>query len=100
MSSPPSFFVLAATILCIARGAFLVMLLSLLFAYLLEPAVTWLQRHSRLAQKNHEEKRNKRCSSYDRSCGRRYRDNGKRAMGAMIYHPLRGNTVHLVVVTD
>ena len=30
-------FVIAATILYIARGAFLIMLLSLLFAYLLEP---------------------------------------------------------------
>ena len=45
-------FVIAATILYIARGAFLVLLLSLLFAYLLEPTVTWLQRHSRLGQKN------------------------------------------------
>jgi predicted PurR-regulated permease PerM len=45
-------FVIAATILYIARGAFLVLLLSLLFAYLLEPTVTWLQRHSRLGQNN------------------------------------------------
>ena len=45
-------FVFAATILYIARGAFLILLLSLLFAYLLEPAVTWLQRHSRLGRKN------------------------------------------------
>ncbi|MFZ0959532.1 MAG: AI-2E family transporter [Terriglobia bacterium] len=45
-------FVIAAAILYIARGALLLMLLSLLFAYLLEPAVTWVQRHSRLGQKN------------------------------------------------
>ena len=45
-------FVIAATILYIARGAFLVLLLSLLFFYLLEPAVAWFQRHSRLSQKN------------------------------------------------
>jgi predicted PurR-regulated permease PerM len=45
-------FVIAAAILYIARGAFLVLLLSLLFAYLLEPAVTWIQRHSRLGRKN------------------------------------------------
>ena len=45
-------FVIAATILYIARGAFLILLLSLLFAYLLEPAVTWVQQHSRLGRKN------------------------------------------------
>ena len=45
-------FVMAAVILYIARGAFLMLLLSLLFAYLLEPAVTWLQRHSRLGRNN------------------------------------------------
>jgi len=45
-------FVIAAAILYIARGAFLILLLSLLFAYLLEPAVTWLQQHSRLGRKN------------------------------------------------
>ena len=45
-------FVIAATILYIARGAFLILLLSLLFAYLLEPAVTWLHRHSWLGRKN------------------------------------------------
>jgi predicted PurR-regulated permease PerM len=44
-------FVIAATILYIARGAFLILLLSLLFAYLLEPAVTWLHRHSWLGRK-------------------------------------------------
>ena len=45
-------FTVAATILYVARGAFLVLFLSLLFAYLLEPAVTWIQRHSLLGQKN------------------------------------------------
>ena len=45
-------FVIAVSILYIARGAFLIMLLSLLVAYLLEPAVTWLQQHSRLGRKN------------------------------------------------
>jgi len=45
-------FLSAATILYIARRAFLVLLLSLLFAYLLEPAVTWIQGHSRLGRKN------------------------------------------------
>ena len=45
-------FMGAAAILYVARGAFLVLLLSLLFAYLLEPAVTWVQNHSRLGRKN------------------------------------------------
>lgn len=45
-------FMVAATILYVARGAFLVLFLSFLFAYLLEPAVTWVQTHSRLGQKN------------------------------------------------
>jgi len=45
-------FVIAASILYLARGAFFILLLSLLFAYLLEPAVTFLQRHSRLGRKN------------------------------------------------
>ena len=44
-------FMAAVTILYMARGAFLVLLLSLLFAYLLEPAVTLVQ-HSRVGQKN------------------------------------------------
>ena len=35
-----------------ARGAFLILFLSLLFAYLLEPVVTWIQHHSRLGQGN------------------------------------------------
>lgn len=33
-------FMVAAAVLYLARGAFLILLLSLLFAYLLEPAVT------------------------------------------------------------
>ena len=45
-------FMLAATILYMARGAFLILLLSLLFAYLLEPAVALVQEHSRLFRKN------------------------------------------------
>jgi predicted PurR-regulated permease PerM len=45
-------FLIAAAILYIARGAFLVLLLSLLFAYLLEPEVGWIQRHSRLGRRN------------------------------------------------
>ena len=45
-------FMGAATILYMARGDFLILLLSLLFAYLLEPAVTLVQQHSRLGQKN------------------------------------------------
>lgn len=45
-------FLIAATILYLARGAFFILLLSLLFAYLLEPAVTLVQRHSRLGQNN------------------------------------------------
>jgi len=45
-------FIVAAAILYVARGAFLILFLSLLFAYLLEPAVTWIQHHSRLGQKN------------------------------------------------
>ena len=45
-------FVVTATILYVARGAFFILLLSLLFAYLLDPAVTWVQHHSRLGRKN------------------------------------------------
>ena len=45
-------FMAAAAILYLARGAFLILLLSLLFAYLLEPAVTLVQRHSRLGRNN------------------------------------------------
>jgi predicted PurR-regulated permease PerM len=45
-------FMVAAAVLYLARGAFLILLLSLLFAYLLEPAVRWVQQHSRLGRKN------------------------------------------------
>jgi predicted PurR-regulated permease PerM len=45
-------FVIAATILYLARGAFLILLLSILFALLLEPAVTFVQEHSPLGRKN------------------------------------------------
>src|SRR5271169_6121019 len=45
-------FMGAAVILYLARMAFLVLLLSLLFAYLIEPAVLWTQNHSWLGRKN------------------------------------------------
>jgi len=45
-------FVVTATILYVARGPFFILLLSLLFAYLLDPAVTWVQQHARLGPKN------------------------------------------------
>jgi predicted PurR-regulated permease PerM len=45
-------FAVAAVILYLARAAFFILVLSLFFAYLLEPAVTLVQRHSRLAHKN------------------------------------------------
>jgi len=45
-------FMGAAVILYLAREAFLVLLLSLLFAYLIEPAVSWMQNHSWLGRKN------------------------------------------------
>lgn len=45
-------FLAAATIVYLARGAFLILLLSLLLAYLLEPLVAWVQHHSRLGKKN------------------------------------------------
>jgi predicted PurR-regulated permease PerM len=45
-------FVIAATILYLARGAFLILLLSILFALLLEPAVTFVQEHSPLGRKS------------------------------------------------
>jgi predicted PurR-regulated permease PerM len=45
-------FLAAAAILYIARSAFFILLLSLLFAYLLEPAVAFVQRHSQLGRKN------------------------------------------------
>src|SRR5580693_7802637 len=41
-----------AIILYVARVAFFILLLSLLFAYLLEPAVTLVQHYSRVGQKN------------------------------------------------
>jgi len=45
-------FAIGATVLYLARGAFFILLLSLLFAYLLEPSVTFVQRHSRLGRSN------------------------------------------------
>ena len=45
-------FLALATILYVARVAFFILLLSLLFAYLLEPAVTLVQQHSRVSQKS------------------------------------------------
>jgi predicted PurR-regulated permease PerM len=45
-------FSLAAAILYSARGSIFILLLSLFFAYLLEPAVALVQRHSRLGRKN------------------------------------------------
>jgi predicted PurR-regulated permease PerM len=45
-------FLISAAILYIARRLILLLLLSVLFAYLVEPAVTWIQRHSRLGRKN------------------------------------------------
>ncbi len=45
-------FLLAAAVLYIARGAFLILLLSLFFAYLLEPAVALVQERSPLFRKD------------------------------------------------
>ncbi len=45
-------FLIAAAILYLARVAFLVVLGSILFAHLLEPAVTAIQMHSRLGRGN------------------------------------------------
>ena len=45
-------FLAAVAIVYLARGAFLILLLSLLFAYLLQPLVTWIEHHSRFGQKN------------------------------------------------
>ena len=45
-------FLIGVAILYLGRGAFLILLLSILFAYLLEPAVTWVQEHSRLGRRN------------------------------------------------
>jgi predicted PurR-regulated permease PerM len=45
-------FLVAGAVLYVARGAFFILLLSVLFAYLLEPAIGWIQLHSRLGRKN------------------------------------------------
>ncbi len=45
-------FLLTAAILYAAHGAFLILLLSLFFAYLLEPAVAFVQEHSPIFRKN------------------------------------------------
>jgi predicted PurR-regulated permease PerM len=45
-------FAVAAVVLYLARGAFFILLLTLFFAYLLEPAVTLVQRHSPLGHQN------------------------------------------------
>jgi predicted PurR-regulated permease PerM len=45
-------FLGAAAVLYLARDAFFILLLSLLFAYLLEPVVALVQQHSRVGQKN------------------------------------------------
>ena len=45
-------FLVAAMVIYLARGVFLILALSVLFAYLLEPAVSFVQRHSRLGRKS------------------------------------------------
>ena len=45
-------FVGAGAVLYLARGALLILPLSVLFAYLLEPAVAFMQRHLRLGRKS------------------------------------------------
>jgi predicted PurR-regulated permease PerM len=45
-------FLVAGTVLYVARGAFFILLLSVLFAYLLEPVIGWIRQHSRLGPKN------------------------------------------------
>ena len=45
-------FLAAGTVLYVARGSFFILLLSLLFAYLLEPAIGWIQQHSRLGRRS------------------------------------------------
>lgn len=45
-------FLIAAAVLYLARSAFFVLLLSLLFAYVLEPLVTFAQLHTRLGQRS------------------------------------------------
>jgi len=47
-----SLFLMAAAIVYLARGVLFILLLSLLLTYLLEPAVTMVQQHSRLGHKN------------------------------------------------
>jgi predicted PurR-regulated permease PerM len=45
-------FLIGAAVLYLARSAFFILLLSLLFAYLLEPLVTFVEQHTRLGQGN------------------------------------------------
>jgi predicted PurR-regulated permease PerM len=45
-------FLISAAILYLARSAFFILLLSLLFAYVLEPLVTFAQQHTRLGRRN------------------------------------------------
>jgi predicted PurR-regulated permease PerM len=45
-------FAIAAAILYLGRSAFFILLLSVLFAFLLEPVVTLMQRYSWLGRKN------------------------------------------------
>jgi predicted PurR-regulated permease PerM len=45
-------FLLAAAVLYLARSAFFILLLSLLFAYVLEPLVTFVEQHTRLGRRN------------------------------------------------
>lgn len=49
--STAALFGAAAAVLYFARGAFFILFLSLLLAYILEPAVALLERHSRLGRK-------------------------------------------------
>jgi predicted PurR-regulated permease PerM len=45
-------FLIAADVLYLARSAFFILLLSLLFAYILEPLVTFVQQHTQLGQRS------------------------------------------------
>jgi predicted PurR-regulated permease PerM len=45
-------FLIAAAVLYLARSAFFILLLSLLFAYVLEPLVTFAQRHTHLGRRS------------------------------------------------
>jgi cytochrome c-type biogenesis protein CcmH/NrfG len=45
-------FLIVAVIIYLARGTLFVLFLSLLFSYLLEPAVGLAQQHTRLGRKN------------------------------------------------